>query len=792
MSDDEFQIPSAPPGEGSVRTASSKRTSNARSSRASSSAAGEPKIKLCAFWACDEDCKQGRRHCSHHNRHLDNARNQVAKQKGEQAAKAFVEKCKDIDFANKQVEYMAKRSIALPMFAHQPLIDFAQWEQEFGVNKYGRNKQEMYSEWKQKVAGPWRRDNNGWKGAMRLWLPSREYEAASTSRFAKGASHEVSRGKKAPKAGDLAAFRAHAGEAGLDLTHDFFGACNREASMGDVDLELEAATGSDINSNVQQLSPSKPEASELKRKASALTLDASEDEGETDPKNAAKQKKKKSGNLASQRASLFDSLSKQLGGKVASIVAKIEDAVQAQAKEKAAPVPSTSTDITTRSLYNQTLQQSLLLAKAWNDATSIKDEVEKHNKSMEEQQKPDAVIDMTCKDTLQQQGPALAWALSTAGQSVNIERKDFLRSKEFMQSFVNLVPECELDETRLDRTRVQWRRMITAATQLETSLKKCTADVNKHVAGLAAATERNEKKRKEKEAKEAEAKHLELSKARLKQATADGSGMPAIFKLAEGDVQAIKALDGNTIPSDHDIGLPCVLKKSSHVTTWAGSAVVLQTLTNFGARYKKSPGFDDLHKLSTPFVAKAGKEPTEKLFADIMLNVKGKIVDAEAVAPQWMSTSWMMGLAPKTSFIGLCPNSAAFLRVLSYGDVEVYCMSMVDFMKGVTAAGTAAPKSTSELEEMIFHLDGAVWKAMGVKPYYHKLEKDQVLFVPMGYLLMERSGASTMNYGARKSFIMHEGHAIENYTACKSLQAKDGKNVEKMQQVLDCIAEHGK
>ena len=133
MSDDEFQIPSAPPGEGSVRTASSRRTSNARSSRASSSAAGEPKIKLCAFWACDEDCKQGRRHCNHHNRHLDNARNQVAKQKGEQAAKAFVEKCKDIDFANKQVEYMAKRSIALPMFAHQPLIDFAQWEQEFGV-----------------------------------------------------------------------------------------------------------------------------------------------------------------------------------------------------------------------------------------------------------------------------------------------------------------------------------------------------------------------------------------------------------------------------------------------------------------------------------------------------------------------------------------------------------------------------------------------------------------------------------------------------------------------------------
>ena len=39
---------------------------------------------------------------------------------------------------------------------------------------------------------------------------------------------------------------------------------------------------------------------------------------------------------------------------------------------------------------------------------------------------------------------------------------------------------------------------------------------------------------------------------------------------------------------------------------------------------------------------------------------------------------------------------------------------------------------------------------------------------------------------------MHENNAEGNYIACKDLQAKDGKNVEKMQQVLDCIAEHAK
>ena len=554
-----------------------------------------------------------------------------------------------------------------------------------------------------KIAGPWRRDNNGWKGALRLWLPAREYEEASTSKFAKGASHEKSKGKRTPKAGDLAAFRGHAGEAGLDLTHEFFGGGNREYSGVDDDLELEVAPAeTNSNSNLPQSalsSPSKTESSELKRKATALTLDASEEEGEVDPKNAAKQKKKKPGNLASQRASLFDSLSKQLGGKVASIVAKIEDAVQAQAKEKAAPAPSTSTDTTTRSLYNQTLRQCLLLSRAWNDAKTIKDEVEKHNTSMEEEKKTEAVIDMAVADSLQQQGPTLAWALSAAGQSVNIERVAFLRTKDFMQQFVNLVPECELDEARLDRIRVQWRRMITAATQLEASLKKCTADVNKHVIGLAAATERNEKKRKEREARDAETKHLEQSKARLKQATADGAALPGVFKLSESDVEAIKELDMNSIPADHDLGVPCILKKSSSVATWAGSTVVLQTLTNFGARYKKKPGFEHLNKITSPFIAKAGKEPTEKMFMEIMQNVKDKIVNVEPVAPQWMGTSWLMGLGPKTSFIGLCPNSAAFLRVLSYGDMEVFCMSIVDFMKGLGAAGTQIPKSTSEVEE---------------------------------------------------------------------------------------------
>ena len=79
---------------------------------------------------------------------------------------------------------------------------------------------------------------------------------------------------------------------------------------------------------------------------------------------------------------------------------------------------------------------------------------------------------------------------------------------------------------------------------------------------------------------------------------------------------------------------------------------------------------------------------------------------------------------------------------------------------------------------------------MKTKPHYHKLVKDELLFVPTGYILMERTGSSTMIYGARKSFVIADGNALKNYGICKTLQEQDGKNVEKMAQVLGALQEH--
>ena len=722
--EDDFSVQECPP----PPTPSAQSTKTPRSKAGSTSAGSESgKLKLCAFHDCDEDCKQGRRHCLKHNRHLDNMRNQILKQKGQAALKTWTERCKDIDFANSQVEYMAKRSVALPMFAHQPLIDFAQWEQEFGVlvtekegeitepceeeqwvleqiAKFGRDRQKMHQEWRQKLAGHYRRDNFGYEGCLRLWLPSKEFEEKAKTKFAKGSSVETSKTKKAPNASDLDAFRAHASEAGLDHGHEFFRGGARPHDRKD-EVEVEVASGS----GAEPAEASEPQSSStkgpgIKRKGASLTLDASEDEGEEDAKSKKSGgKKRKAANLASQRAALFDALSRQLTQKTLAMTAKIQEAKAAQQKQAAAPAPANPTDVTTRGLYNEALQKSLTLATAWNNLDDIKTQLDKYNKDLEDAGKGSEKITGD-DETRQKQHPSLIWAIEQAGHTVIIERKLCLRTRLFMYNFVNELSSKqphELSEEDMEATRLQWKRMVTAAAQLEVSLKKCTNDVTKHVAGLAAAAERDEKRRKDREAKEAESRHLEQSKARLKQATADGSALAALFKLKQEDLTPMKVLEGDTIPGGQNLSMPFVIKKCSHIQTWSGNPVVLQTMTNFGARHKKFPLFETQGKLASPFIAKAGREPSEKCFMDIAAPVKTKIIDMEPIAPGWSSTSWMFALAPKRTFVSLSPNSAAFLRVLMYGDVEIYTLSVQSFLDGLKNASVAVPNTTTELEEAL-------------------------------------------------------------------------------------------
>ena len=547
MADDDFEIPQETPPP-ATPVASSRRTSRG-STASSTTEATKGRSKLCGFPACDDDCKAGRRHCGHHHRHLDNARNQVIKAKGEEAGKAFMDKCKDMEFANGQIEYMQKRSVGLPMFARAPLIDFVAWEQEFGtlvatksgsqlrpfeedqwiirqVTKFGRDKAEMKQEWKRKLAASHKRDFLGYQGCVRLWLPALEFEENSETQYAKGASKETSKGKKRPKDYETDAFRRHATECGFDLGHSFFS--GKAASMddagcdeGDVPMQSEGPAASALEQS---------RVSAAKRKV-ADALDASDDE---DAGKTKSKKKKSASSMASARASLFDSVSKQMSAKESSINIRIGEAQKAQTEEAKAPSCVAATDLTTRRMYNSALSACLDLVLWWKDPDALKKAVEKHNQDMKakgDDKSDKLVVDVAAEDQITAQSPSLQWALQHAGSSISLERGIFLRTKTCMDNFVKAIPHGEMDEDTLEKQRLIWRRMFNCLTQLEQCLKKSTADVNKHVSGVASAIEKESKRKKDKDAREAAAKHMASVQEKVRKAKAEGTEMAGIFKL---------------------------------------------------------------------------------------------------------------------------------------------------------------------------------------------------------------------------------------------------------------------
>ena len=88
-------------------------------------------------------------------------------------------------------------------------------------------------------------------------------------------------------------------------------------------------------------------------------------------------------------------------------------------------------------------------------------------------------------------------------------------------------------------------------------------------------------------------------------------------------------------------------------------------------------------------------------------------------------------------------------------------------------------------------LSSETWKQLSkdIGLTCHTLSKEQVLYVPTGYMTVERSSSSPMIYGARKSFFLVDAKSavVSLYALCVELSSKDGKNVDKMNEVLGCL-----
>ena len=82
-------------------------------------------------------------------------------------------------------------------------------------------------------------------------------------------------------------------------------------------------------------------------------------------------------------------------------------------------------------------------------------------------------------------------------------------------------------------------------------------------------------------------------------------------------------------------------------------------------------------------------------------------------------------------------------------------------------------------------MDATLWD--GFQPSYHVMKKGDLMFTPLGHMVVERAFNGTMVYGSRKSYILSGNAALTEYGQCLDLFSKSGNNPERMQQVQECL-----
>ena len=121
-------------------------------------------------------------------------------------------------------------------------------------------------------------------------------------------------------------------------------------------------------------------------------------------------------------------------------------------------------------------------------------------------------------------------------------------------------------------------------------------------------------------------------------------------------------LDKTSALSKSSLESPCVLQHCVAMSEWIADSNMQKCMAGYAVSHKKEIQFKKDQRHYAPLKPKAGKEQTEKMFGEIMEQVKSDLVDISAVSENFASTSWIFGFSEKYQNASMTPNSAHLLR----------------------------------------------------------------------------------------------------------------------------------
>ena len=210
-----------------------------------------------------------------------------------------------------------------------------------------------------------------------------------------------------------------------------------------------------------------------------------------------------------------------------------------------------------------------------------------------------------------------------------------------------------------------------------------------------------------------------------------------------------------------------------------------------GGQYKRTLAQVKVPCATYAMTADNGKEQISALLSSFL--GKDDMVDVSSVAggAGFMSATWLYGCQADMKSLSHLPNFASMVKVQVSGDVQHMFIEIKSLMKilskkrgegGPEHDITAAQTHTLQLDRA--GLDALIQKGLQVRVCL--LSKNELLYLPMGWIVMEVALPSVHIHGIRKSFFLRS--SCEAYKLAVDLVNSQGKNTDRMKQIAALVS----
>ena len=340
------------------------------------------------------------------------------------------------------------------------------------------------------------------------------------------------------------------------------------------------------------------------------------------------------------------------------------------------------------------------------------------------------------------------------------------------------------------RTKADWNESAKTVKEFSVHLAKAASDVLSHVKSLDAKARMDDTKarkhREQEEIKKVKEEAKQTADAIRAKGGAKVVSRPPLYCLDwPGDkIPGVKNYDGDGHEGKLDVDSPWVNIDNDKSHLWITTGKVQQALSNFAGQYKNSAGAKASGRTQYPIVAKHGLEESSVFFQDFQM---GELLDISSVqgGRVFMDTLWFYGIVPGTEKLLMPPNCGAMFKYQVAGKVNSLLIDMCSLATAIAAKSLTTYAKLDEYLESIEKWDDTTLTMLldeGVIMQQHELLKNQMLFIPMGWLVLEKAaGDDVLNYGIRKSFMIKTPVSKKGYSRCMSLFEAAGRNTDRME-----------